>query len=50
MADVTEAGILTTASDVLFSGGHEGYFFALDARNGKLLWKAPWVARCGPGP
>ena len=45
MNDVTDAGILTTATDLLFSGGREGYFFALDARNGKLLWKAaPWVA------
>ena len=34
------AGILTTASDVLFTGGREGYFVALDARNGALLWKA----------
>ena len=34
MTDVTDAGILTTASDLLFSGGREGYFFALDARNG----------------
>ena len=39
MADVTDAGVLTTASDLLFSGGREGYFFALDARNGSLLWK-----------
>jgi alcohol dehydrogenase (cytochrome c) len=40
MSDVTEAGILTTASDLLFSGGREGYFYALDARSGKLLWRA----------
>ncbi len=39
MTDLTDAGILTTASDVLFSGGREGYFFALDARNGSLFWK-----------
>ena len=32
MSDLTDAGILTTASDVLFTGGREGYFFALDAR------------------
>ena len=50
MADVTEAGILTTASDVLFTGGHEGYFFALDARNGKLLWKAPLGGEVRSGP
>jgi alcohol dehydrogenase (cytochrome c) len=40
MTDVTDSGILTTASDLLFSGGREGYFFALDARTGALLWKA----------
>ncbi len=39
MTDLTDAGILTTASDVLFTGGREGYFFALDARDGSLLWK-----------
>ena len=38
--DVTDAGILTTASDLLFTGGREGYFHALDARTGKLLWRA----------
>jgi alcohol dehydrogenase (cytochrome c) len=40
MHDVTDAGILTTASDLLFSGGREGYFYALDARNGSLLWRS----------
>jgi len=25
---------------LLFNGGREGYFHALDARAGKLLWKA----------
>jgi alcohol dehydrogenase (cytochrome c) len=39
MTDVTDAGVLTTASDLLFSGGREGFFFALDARTGVLLWK-----------
>jgi alcohol dehydrogenase (cytochrome c) len=39
MADFTDAGILTTASDLLFSGGREGFFYALDARTGALLWK-----------
>ena len=34
------AGILTTASNVLFTGGREGYFVALDAHHGALLWKA----------
>ena len=39
MRDASDAGILTTASDVLFSGNREGFFFALDARTGKELWK-----------
>ena len=38
--DVTDSGILTTATDLLFTGGREGYFHALDARTGELLWKA----------
>ena len=40
MSAATDAGILTTASDLLFSGGREGYFIALDARTGALLWKS----------
>ena len=39
MADVSMSGILTTASDLLFVGGREGYFQALNARTGALLWK-----------
>ena len=39
LQDMSEAGILTTASDVLFTGNREGWFFALDARTGGLLWK-----------
>ena len=38
--DVTDSGMLTTASDLLFTGGREGYFNALDALTGELLWKA----------
>ena len=51
MSDITWGGVLTTASDVLFSGGKEGYFFALDARTGELLWKASRsAARSTAGP
>ena len=39
MHDVNTSGILTTASDLLFVGGREGYFQALNARTGALLWK-----------
>jgi alcohol dehydrogenase (cytochrome c) len=38
--DVTDSGMLTTASDLLFTGGREGYFHAFDARTGTVLWKA----------
>ncbi|HYP04675.1 MAG TPA: PQQ-dependent dehydrogenase, methanol/ethanol family [Bryobacteraceae bacterium] len=38
MTDVSDSGLLTTASNLLFSGNREGHFFALDARDGKLLW------------
>jgi alcohol dehydrogenase (cytochrome c) len=50
MLDVTDAGILTTATDLLFSGGREGYFFALDGRNGDLLWKANVGGPVASGP
>ncbi|PWU05942.1 MAG: PQQ-dependent dehydrogenase, methanol/ethanol family [Terriglobia bacterium] len=50
MNDVTDAGILTTDSDLLFSGGREGYFFALNARTGALLWKASLGGVVASGP
>ena len=40
MTDVTDTGVLTTASDLLITGGREGYLQVLDARTGVLLWKA----------
>ncbi len=46
MNDITWAGVLSTASDLVFSGGREGYFYALDGKNGNLLWKENrWAAR-----
>ncbi|HZM62800.1 MAG TPA: PQQ-dependent dehydrogenase, methanol/ethanol family [Vicinamibacterales bacterium] len=50
MSDVVDAGVLTTASDVVFSGSREGYAFALDARTGALLWKANVGASVSNGP
>ena len=35
MSDITWGGTLVTAGDVVFSGGREGYFLALDARSGQ---------------
>jgi alcohol dehydrogenase (cytochrome c) len=48
--DVTDSGILTTASDLLFTGGREGYFHALDARTGAPLWKASLGGQIVNGP
>jgi alcohol dehydrogenase (cytochrome c) len=39
MSDFTDGGILATASDLVFTGGREGYFVALNARTGAPLWK-----------
>ena len=50
MNDVTASGILTTASDLLFTGGREGYFQALDARTGKLLWRTNAGGDIAMGP
>jgi alcohol dehydrogenase (cytochrome c) len=33
------AGLLTTASNLIFSGDAEGNLLVLDSRNGKLLWR-----------
>ena len=50
MVDFTDAGILTTASDLLFSGGREGDFYALDARTGALLWRFAVGGHVQSGP
>ena len=50
MTDVIGSGILTTASDLLFTGARSGYFQALDARTGDLLWKASLGSQIINGP
>jgi alcohol dehydrogenase (cytochrome c) len=50
MVDYTDAGVLTTGSDLVFSGGKEGNFFALDARTGQNLWKVGMGATVASGP
>ena len=50
MIVVTGSGILSTASDVVFSGGREGYVYALDVRNGAVLWKAALGDQVTSGP
>jgi alcohol dehydrogenase (cytochrome c) len=46
----TEAGVLTTASDLLFSGARDGSFYALDARTGSPLWNINLGASVAAGP
>ena len=48
--DVSDSGILTTGADLLFTGGREGYFYALDARTGEMLWKASLGGQIVNGP
>ena len=50
MTDVISSGILTTASDLLFTGARSGYFQALDARTGELLWRANLGGQIVNGP
>lgn len=50
MADVTDSGVLATASDLVFAGGREGYFYALDARTGSMLWKGMVGGQVSAGP
>lgn len=49
-APSTEGGILTTAGDVLFAGGRDGQFVALDARDGKQLWETYLGPSVSAGP
>ncbi len=48
--DVTDSGILTTATDLLFTGNREEHFFALNARTGEVLWKTSLGGVLANGP
>jgi alcohol dehydrogenase (cytochrome c) len=50
MTDVTDSGVLSTASGLVFAGGREGYFYALDATTGAVLWKAMTGGQVAAGP
>jgi alcohol dehydrogenase (cytochrome c) len=50
MSDVTDGGVLSTATDLVFGGGREGTFYALDARTGTMLWKAALGGAIAAGP
>ena len=50
MTDVTDSGIVTTAADLLITGGREGYLQIVDARNGTFLWKSSLGAQVRQNP
>jgi alcohol dehydrogenase (cytochrome c) len=50
MVDFSESGVLSTGSDLVFAGGREGSFFALDATSGKLLWNVNLGGPSASGP
>ncbi len=50
MADITWGGVLSTAGDLVFGGGREGYLLALDARTGELLWRASLGGQVNAAP
>jgi alcohol dehydrogenase (cytochrome c) len=50
MGDVTSSGVLSTSANLLFTGGREGYFFAIDAEDGEMLWRTTLGAMIHNGP
>ena len=50
MTGVSESGLLVTGGDILFSGSMEGYFMALDAFNGEMLWSTNLGGRIAASP
>jgi alcohol dehydrogenase (cytochrome c) len=50
MHSITQAGILSTAGNVVFGGTNEGQFFALDSETGAELWRASLGGIIAAGP
>jgi alcohol dehydrogenase (cytochrome c) len=50
MVGNTESGVLSTAGDLVFGGGQDGDFVALDANTGALLWAAYLGGANASGP
>ena len=50
MTGISESGLLSTSGGLIFSGSLEGYFFALDAANGELLWRSNLGGRMANTP
>jgi glucose dehydrogenase len=50
LGNITWGGVLSTAGDLVFGGGKDGYFVALDAKSGELRWKAALGGQVNAGP
>ncbi|MDR2213682.1 MAG: PQQ-dependent dehydrogenase, methanol/ethanol family [Pseudomonadales bacterium] len=50
MTDVTSSGVLSTATNLVFAGGREGIFYALNARTGDELWQQRLGGEVASGP
>jgi len=50
MVNYTESGVLSTGGDLVFGGGMEGNFVALNARTGQLLWHVNLGGPSASGP
>jgi alcohol dehydrogenase (cytochrome c) len=50
MVNFTESGVLSTAGDLVFAGGMEGNFVALDAKSGERLWSVNLGGTNASGP
>ena len=44
------SGTMVTASDIVFSGNHDGEFAAYDARTGRMLWRTNTQSRTVAAP
>jgi outer membrane protein assembly factor BamB len=50
MVKYTESGVLSTAGDLVFGGGMDGDFVALDAVTGEPLWHVYMDGANASGP
>jgi len=48
--EVTDSGVLSTASNLVFAGARDGYFYALNATNGAELWHLNLGGQVASGP
>lgn len=49
-SEVTDSGVLSTASNLVFAGARDGYFYALQAATGEELWRVQLGGQVASGP